>query len=80
MTMATETLIVGGTGKTGRRGAEPLKARVMQLRIGRLFTEVPGIPNEHMADGVFSALGRQHRDFGDHARDAATTGIREITQ
>jgi len=34
MTTAKETLIVGGTGKTGRRVAERLEARGMPARIG----------------------------------------------
>jgi hypothetical protein len=31
--------------------------------------------NAHLADGVQRALGREPRDFGDYARDAAATGV-----
>ncbi len=40
-----------------------------------LFGEVLDGRNAHLADGVQRALGRQPRDFGDYARDAAVTGV-----
>ena len=40
-----------------------------------LFGEVLDGRNAHLADGVQRALGREPRDFGDYARDAAATGI-----
>jgi uncharacterized protein YbjT (DUF2867 family) len=40
-----------------------------------LFDEVLDGRNAHLADGVQRALGREPRDFGDYARDAAATGI-----
>jgi uncharacterized protein YbjT (DUF2867 family) len=40
-----------------------------------LFTEVLDGRNAHLADGVQRALGREPRDFGDYARDAAATGV-----
>ena len=40
-----------------------------------LFGEVLDGRNAHLADGVQRALGRQPRDFGDYARDAAATGV-----
>ncbi|MDQ5831857.1 MAG: NmrA family NAD(P)-binding protein, partial [Actinomycetota bacterium] len=39
-----------------------------------LFSEVLG-RNVQPSDGVQRALGRQPRDFGDYARDAAATGV-----
>jgi uncharacterized protein YbjT (DUF2867 family) len=40
-----------------------------------LFSEVLDGRNAHVADGVRRALGREPRDFGDYARDAAATGV-----
>jgi uncharacterized protein YbjT (DUF2867 family) len=40
-----------------------------------LFTEVLDGRNAHLADGVRRALGREPRDFGDYAREAAATGV-----
>jgi uncharacterized protein YbjT (DUF2867 family) len=40
-----------------------------------LFGEVLDGRNAHLADGVQRALGREPKDFGDFARDAAATGI-----
>jgi uncharacterized protein YbjT (DUF2867 family) len=39
-----------------------------------LFSEVLG-RNAYLTDGVQRALGRQPRDFGDYARETATTGV-----
>lgn len=80
MTNAAETLIVGGTGTTGRRVAERLKAGGLPVRLGLLFAKMPDGRDEHLADGVFSAPGRPPRDVRNDARDAAATGICEITQ
>jgi uncharacterized protein YbjT (DUF2867 family) len=40
-----------------------------------IFGEVLDGRNAHVADGVRRALGREPRDFGDYARDAAAAGI-----
>jgi uncharacterized protein YbjT (DUF2867 family) len=40
-----------------------------------LFGEVLDGRNAHLADGVQRALGREPKDFGDYARDAAATGV-----
>jgi uncharacterized protein YbjT (DUF2867 family) len=40
-----------------------------------LFTEVMDGRNESLTDGVQRALGREPRDFGDYAREAAATGV-----
>jgi uncharacterized protein YbjT (DUF2867 family) len=40
-----------------------------------LFAEVLDGRNAHLADGVRRALGREPRDFGDYARDAAATAV-----
>jgi hypothetical protein len=43
--------------------------------LGYLFSEVLDGRNARLTDGVQRALGREPRDFGDYARDAAATGI-----
>jgi uncharacterized protein YbjT (DUF2867 family) len=43
--------------------------------LGFLFGEVLDGRNEHLADGVQRALGRQPRDFTEYARTAAATGV-----
>ncbi len=40
-----------------------------------LFAEVLDGRNAYLADGVRRALGREPRDFGDYARDAAATRV-----
>jgi uncharacterized protein YbjT (DUF2867 family) len=40
-----------------------------------IFAEVLDGRNARLADGVQRALGREPRDFGDYARDAAATGV-----
>jgi len=40
-----------------------------------LFTDVLDGRNAHLTDGVHRALGREPRDFGDYACDAAATGV-----
>jgi hypothetical protein len=40
-----------------------------------LFSEVLDGRNAHLAGGVQRALGREPRDFGDYARNAAEAGI-----
>jgi hypothetical protein len=40
-----------------------------------LFSTVLDGRNAYLTDGVRRALGRQPRDFGDYARDAAATGV-----
>jgi hypothetical protein len=40
-----------------------------------LFTEIMDGRNAQTADGVERALGRPARDFADHVRDTATTGV-----
>jgi uncharacterized protein YbjT (DUF2867 family) len=40
-----------------------------------LFSEVLDGRNAHVADGIQRALGRQPRDFAAYARDAAATGV-----
>jgi uncharacterized protein YbjT (DUF2867 family) len=40
-----------------------------------LFQRVLDGRNEHLADGVRRALGREPRDFTEYARDAAATGV-----
>ena len=81
------TLVLGGTGKTGRRVVERLRACGVPTRAAsrsgdRPFdwedrlTWVPALRgNAKLADGVQRALGREPRDFGDYARRTAATGI-----
>jgi uncharacterized protein YbjT (DUF2867 family) len=40
-----------------------------------VFSEVLDGRNAHLTDGVQRALGREPRDFGDYARETATTGV-----
>ena len=40
-----------------------------------LFSEVLDGRNSHLTDGIQRALGREPRDFGEYAREAAATGI-----
>jgi uncharacterized protein YbjT (DUF2867 family) len=40
-----------------------------------IFSEVLDGRNAHLTDGVQRALGREPRDFGDYARETATTGV-----
>jgi hypothetical protein len=83
------TLVVGGTGKTGRRiGYRPVSleeygsllaeyqvpADLVKL-LADLFTEVLDGRNAYLGDGVQRALGRPPRDFADFARGGAAAGI-----
>jgi len=61
-TKTQTTLVLGATGKTGRRVAQ------------RLFSEVLDGRNARVADGVRRALGREPRDFAVYARDAGASG------
>ncbi|GAA4197424.1 NAD(P)H-binding protein [Streptosporangium oxazolinicum] len=45
------------------------------VQLAKLFTTVLDGRNAHLSDGVQRALGREPRDFGDYARDAAATGV-----
>jgi uncharacterized protein YbjT (DUF2867 family) len=64
------TLVLGGTGKAGRRVAEQLIARGMPVRVGsrpadlRFDWEDPATWRPAL-DGVARALGRPPRDFAD---------------
>ena len=60
------TLVLGGTGKTGRRVVELLTY---------LFAEVVDGRNASTTDGVRRALGREPKDFTDYARETAATGV-----
>ena len=84
----TTTLVLGGTGKTGRRIVQRLQARGRPVRVGTPsatppfdWTDEATWPaaldghNAYLSDGVQRALGRPARDFTDFARDAAATGI-----
>ena len=73
------TLVLGGTGKTGRRVAERLTARGVPQEIAwllnYLFDTVLDGRNAHVCDGVQRALGRQPTDFAEYARQAAASGV-----
>ena len=47
----------------------------MGCRVTYLFGEILDGRNAHPTDGVRAVLGRQPREFADHARDAAATGV-----
>lgn len=76
------TLVLGATGKTGRRIAAGLEARNVPLRLGSrswlmgyLFSMVLDGRNARFTAGVERALGRPPRDFTDFAREVAATGV-----
>ena len=83
-TKTQTTLVLGGTGKTGRRVAQHefaaaatrqgVPAGVVEL-LTYLFGEVLDGRNARVADGVRRALGREPRDFARYARDAAASGV-----
>jgi hypothetical protein len=49
-------------------------AEVIEL-LTYLFSEVLDGRNAGTTDGIRRALGREARDFGDYARDAAASGV-----
>jgi uncharacterized protein YbjT (DUF2867 family) len=53
---------------------EGFPAEVVSL-LTYVLSEVLDGRNAHLSDGVQRALGREPRDFGDYARDAAATGV-----
>lgn len=65
---------VSGEDYAAAAAEQGLPADVIAL-LTYLFGEVLDGRNAHVADGVQRALGRQPRDFGDYARDAAATGV-----
>jgi hypothetical protein len=83
------TLVVGGTGKTGRRirylpvSMEEYASLLVEQEVPAdfvklltdLFTEVLDGRNTYLTDGVQRGLGRPPRDFADFARDAAAAGV-----
>jgi nucleoside-diphosphate-sugar epimerase len=86
-------LVLGATGKTGRRVAQRLTALGYPVRGGSrsgrprfdwqdrlsyLFREVLDGRNARVGDGVRRALGREPRDFTGYARRAAASGVWDI--
>jgi hypothetical protein len=78
------TLVLGRTGKTGRRLVERLTRRNIPVRIGsrsaglpfdHLFGTVLDGRNTEVVDDVERVLGRPARDFTDYARVTAATGV-----
>jgi len=57
------TLVLGATGKTGRRVVQRLREKGHAIR------------NASLGDGVQKALGREPLDFADFCRAAATSGV-----
>ncbi len=55
-------------------GEQGVPSEVVEM-LTFIFAEVLDGRNAHLADGVQRALGREPRDFGDYARDAAATGV-----
>ena len=68
------TLVLGGTGKTGRRVADRLRQAGRGLRIGSRNAG-PRFDWTPLADGVQRALGRPPREFSDYVRRTAATGV-----
>jgi uncharacterized protein YbjT (DUF2867 family) len=58
--------------------AQGVPGEVIEL-LRYLFGEVLDGRNAHLADGVQRALGREPRDFGDYARDAAASGVWDLS-
>lgn len=85
------TLVLGATGKTGRRVTERLRSAGVPVRADQGF---PGEVADHIAevialardgrnavvtDDVERVLGRPARDFADHAHRAAAAGALPVT-
>jgi len=81
-------LILGATGKTGRRIVRRLSEKGHAVRKGSRQSDPPfdwgdqgtwdavlDGRNSHVSDGVHRALGREPRDFIDYARDIAASGV-----
>jgi nucleoside-diphosphate-sugar epimerase len=76
------TLVLGGTGRTGRRVVQRLHRRARDHgvppevveRLTYLFREVVDGRNADTTDGVRRALEREPRDFAQYAGDAAASG------
>jgi hypothetical protein len=72
------TLVLGGTGKTGRRALERLEALGLPVRVGSRSGEPPfdwTAATPAWPTAFSAALGRAPRDFSAYVRDAAATGI-----
>lgn len=57
----------------------PMPAEVMGL-LTDLFTKVLDARNSRLTNGVQRGLGREPRGFADYARNAAATGMREVSR
>ena len=55
-------------------GEQGVPSEVVEM-LSFIFAEVLDGRNAHVADGIQRALGRESRDFGDYARDAAASGV-----
>lgn len=92
MTAHTTTLVLGGTGKTGRRVAERLTALGSPVRIGSRSAEIPfhweepgtwrpaleGVTAVYVAYVPDISAPDAPRDVGAFARLAAATGVRRL--
>ena len=79
---AKRTLVLGGTGKTGRRLVERLRARALPVRVGSRSGEPPFDWEDEATwarafagVGSFYPTGRKPKDFADFAREVAAAGI-----
>ena len=81
------TLVLGGTGKTGRRVVERLASRDVPMRVASRA----GDPSfdwgdqstwdavAYVCDGVQLALGRKPTDFAEYARRIADSGVWDVS-
>jgi nucleoside-diphosphate-sugar epimerase len=79
-------LVVGATGKTGRRVAERLIAADVPVRLAarglavysHLFTETWDGRNAWITHGIQRGLGRSPKSFATYARRTAGTGVWQV--
>ncbi len=64
-------LVLGGTGKTGRRVAERLASRGVSTCVASRAGDPP-------FDGVRRALGREPGDFAEYVHRTAATGVWDV--
>ena len=78
---AQTTLVLGGTGKTGRRVVERLTARKLPVRIGsRSATPTFDWETAHLAGGPRERARRLRVVYPDLAAPGATDAIRAFTE
>src|SRR5262249_6265204 len=73
---AARTLVLGGTGKTGRRVAERLRAQGLPVRIGSRSAEVPFDWNQPSTwDGALTNIGQAYVSYYPDVAVPGTHGV-----